>query len=191
MSTSRTPILQMLAEVFPTKRLAKPPKTNPKTPPCRVSLERLPVRTTSHDLRADGSLVPQGLRKTPSPDTTSLELLQHCCSVVSKTTLEVLEPVLQKMTKLQEANSKYRKLLRENPEALRDNQKAMERLTKALGKEVKPITTGDDGPREKKRKWGQDINYGSPGFTNFIFLWLVYVSLHGVGRHVGGVLWIW
>ena len=72
MPTSRTPILQMLEEVFPTKQLAKPPKT----PPCRVSLERLTVRTTSYDLRADGSLVLWGLRKTPSPYTTSPELLQ-------------------------------------------------------------------------------------------------------------------
>ena len=152
MPTSRTPILQMLAEFFPTKRLAKPPKTSPKTLPCRVSLERLPVRTVSYDLMADGSLVPWGLRKTPYPDTTSPELLQRCCSVVSKTTLEVLEPVLQRMTKLQEDNSKYRTLLRENHDALKENQKAMERLTKALGKGVKRTTTGDDGPREKKRK---------------------------------------
>ena len=51
------------------------------------------------------------------------------------------------MTKLQDANSKYLKLLQENRDVLRQNQKGMEWLTKALGKGVKHITTGDDGKR--------------------------------------------
>ena len=67
--------------------------------------------------------------------------------------LEVLEPFLDRITKLESDNAKYCRLLQENRDALRDNQKAMEDLIRALGKEVKLATNIDKGPSGKKKKW--------------------------------------
>ena len=67
--------------------------------------------------------------------------------------LEVLEPFLDRITKLESDNAKYCRLLQENRDALRDNQKAMEDLIRALGKEVKLATNIDEGPSGKKKKW--------------------------------------
>ena len=126
--------------------LQRPPR-RPRHAGCRWSASQCAQQHMTSWLMVVWCRGASGRPLLPTPPARS------CCSaaaVVSRTTLEVLEPVLQKMTKLQEDNSKYRKLLRENRDALKENQKAMERLTKALG--VKCITTGDDGPREKKRK---------------------------------------
>ena len=66
--------------------------------------------------------------------------------------LEVLEPFLDRITKLESDNSKYHRLLWENRDTLRGNKKAMEDLTKSLGKGIKCTTTVDDGPSRKWKK---------------------------------------